>query len=138
MLQGERYGCIQRISPLQQTMLFDLAYLLTGTDAMQAADRDGAEVRSDGSYVANRNAFLREIALDPDVEVVLIDWDECPPCDVTLVTDLDLFANVIDTSIDEGGNQVVIEGRTYGGAGSLYRLTLESGVVVRIEEQPPA
>ncbi len=138
LVEGERSGCIERISPLQRTMLFDLATLYAGADAIMAAERDGAEVRSDGSYVGNRNAFLRELPLDPDVEVVLLDWDGCPPCDETLVTDLDLFATVIDTSVDEGGNQVVIEGLTYGGAGSLYRLTLTDGIVVRIEEQPPA
>jgi len=78
-------------------------------------------------YIGNDNPKLRKLALAPDIEIVLIDWNTC--CDVTIIVPVEIFAEAMESSFGE------IDGQIFGGSGSPYHLTVEDGVVVRITEQ---
>lgn len=125
---GEHFGFIQDVLPLPGTMVFDLAYFFTGDEANEEAAEDGLEVPVPNDYyIRNLNDKLRRLALAPDLEIVLLDWNTC--CDVMFLGDLDTFAEAME------GSFVEIDGQIYGGAGSPYFLTVEDGLVVRIKEQ---
>ena len=125
---GEHFGFIDKVSPAPETMVFDLAYFFTGDEANEVAASRGDEVPVPNDYyIVNDNPKLRKLALAPDVEIVLIDWNTC--CDQTFLGDLDTFAEAME------GSFVEIDGQIYGGSGSPYFVTVEDGVVVRIQEQ---
>jgi hypothetical protein len=125
---GEHFGFIDKVSPAPQTMVFDLAYFFTGDEANDVAAERGDEVPVPNDYyIVNDNPRLRKLALAPDVEIVLIDWNTC--CDQTFLGDLDTFADAME------GSFVEIDGQIYGGSGSPYFLTVEDGLVTRIQEQ---
>jgi hypothetical protein len=104
---------------------FDLAYFYTGDAAIQAAVEDGriqpGEELDNDSYIRNRNPRLRTLALAPQLDIVIINW---PNCCETARGDLQSFADAFTQATD-----------LYRGAGSPYWLTVESGGVVKIEEQ---
>lgn len=125
---GEHFGFIDKVSPQPGTMVFDLAYFFTGEEANEVAASRGDETPVPNDfYIVNDNPKLRKLALDPDVEIVLIDWDVC--CDVTFLAPVDVFAEAME------GSFVEIDGQIFGGSGSPYFLNVEDGLVVRITEQ---
>lgn len=126
---GRHFGFIRTVDPEGSTLVLDLAYFLTGEEANQASEEHGGEnpVPND-YYIVNDNPKLRTLALSPDLEIALLDWDHC--CDQTFLADLDHFATAI-----AAGDFTTIDGRIYYGTLSPYWLTVEDGVVTKIEEQ---
>ncbi len=95
---------------------FDVAELLTGEAALEASREAGFDEPTD-YYISNVNPRLRPILVDPEAEVLDVDFDDC--CEAK-PSDIQQF--VIDRDADE-------EERT------AVHLTVEDGVVTRIEEQ---
>jgi hypothetical protein len=126
---GRSFGFVESVDFAGGTMVFDLAYFLTGEEANQASEERGGEnpVPND-YYIVNDNPRLRTLALSSDLEILLLDWDRC--CDRFVDTDLDDFAAAI-----EADDLVRIDGRLYYGSLSPYWVTVEGGVVTGIEEQ---
>jgi hypothetical protein len=125
---GRHFGFIRSVDLSSQTptLVFDLAYFLTGDEANQAAAEHGEETPVPNDYyIVNDNPRLRTLALDPDVRIELVDWANC--CDSLFVGDLQPFADSFEESSYPSG--------PYKGRFSPYWLTVENGVVVRIEEQ---
>jgi len=126
---GEHFGFVESVDVEGQTSVFDLAYFLTGEEANEAAADRGFEVPVPNDYfIVNDNPKLRTLALSPDLQLALLDWNHC--CDTFFEGDLTTFATAIDT-----GEQVTVGDDVYLGALSQYWLTVNDGVVIRIEEQ---
>ena len=126
---GHHFGFIRSIDPEGATLVLDLAYFLTGEEANQASEEHGGEnpVPND-YYIVNDNPKLRTLALSPDLEIDLLDWDHC--CDQFFRADLDDFATAMAAN-----DITTIDGRLYYGSVSPYWLDVEGGVVTRIQEQ---
>lgn len=126
---GRHFGYVKSIdlagSP--ETLVFDLAEFLQGEAANEAARDDGVigegEAVTNDYYIRNRNALLRTLDLDDDLELTVVDWDQC--C-LEIKGDLVLFAAAFDEEDPTG---------TYRGSRSPYWLTVAGGRVVGIEEQ---
>ncbi len=91
---GENFGYITELTVAGDTATgqFDLAQLLTGEEAIAAAEEDGAEAPND-YYIRNLNPRLRPIELGPDVSFnVILDGDGC--CDPVGTTLEEFAANV--------------------------------------------
>jgi len=126
---GEHFGFVERVNAEGETMVFDLAYFLTGEEANEAAAERGLEVPVPNDYfIVNDNPKLRTLALAPGLELALLDWSHC--CDEFFAGDLTTFETAINT-----GEQVTVGDDVYLGALSQYWVTVEDGAVVRIEEQ---
>jgi hypothetical protein len=126
---GEHFGFVDSVNAEGETMVFDLAYFLTGEEANDAAAERGLEVPVPNDYfIVNDNPKLRTLALSPDLELALLDWNHC--CDEFFAGDLATFETAINT-----GEQMTVGDDVYLGALSQYWVTVEDGVVVRIEEQ---
>jgi hypothetical protein len=126
---GRHFGFVEAVDVAGATIEFDLAYFLTGEDANEAAAERGLETPVPNDYfIVNDNPRLRTLALAPDLELALLDWANC--CDEFFQGDLEAFAAAIDS-----GEQVTVGDDVYQGVASPYWLTVEGGVVVRIEEQ---
>ncbi|MGH2589335.1 MAG: hypothetical protein ACRDGW_00890, partial [Actinomycetota bacterium] len=107
---GRHFGFIRAVHPTERTIEFDLAYWLTGEEANQAyqeATRDTGPVPND-YFVVNDNPRLRELALSPDLRLVLLDWNRC--CDTFFEGKLDLFAQAIEEQADVLDGDVVYRG----------------------------
>lgn len=127
---GRNFAFIKRVDPSADpaTVTFDLAYFLTGDEAIRAAEDRGDEVPPPNDYyVINDNPRLRTVPLAPNAELVLLDWNDC--CETTFDGELTDFAR----AFDEG--QITVDGHRYNGNLSPYWLTARDGVIVRIEEQ---
>lgn len=126
---GEHFGFVESVDAEGGTMVLDLAYFLTGDEANQAAADHGDETPVPNDYyIVNDNPKLRTLSLSPDVELALLDWNNC--CDEFFDGDLTTFATAIET-----GEQVTVGDEVYLGTLSPYWLTVQDGLVVRIEEQ---
>ena len=126
---GEHFGFVESVDATGGTMVFDLAYFLMGEEANEAAAERGFETPVPNDYfIVNDNPKLRTLALAPDVELALLDWNHC--CDRFIEGDLSAFATAVDA-----GEIVTVGDQTYYGSLSPYWLTVEGGVVTRIEEQ---
>lgn len=114
---GTVFGYITTLQVNDTTVTgeFDLAELLTGDAAVTAATADGQEADND-YYIRNNSQKVRAITVDPDAEVLDIDYDSC--CD-PFVTNIAAFVADRDDA-----NEV----RT-----PVY-LTTTDGVVTRVEE----
>jgi len=116
---GRQFGLIKSVE-LQTspgTIVFDPADQLTGEEANRAAAAHGDEVPvSNDVYKVNDDPTVHTLALSPDVEIRLIDWDNC--CD-TVTADLEGFKASFRGSDNYWG----------------FWVTLDHGVVVKIEEQ---
>jgi hypothetical protein len=124
---GRHYGYIESVDlePPTGTIAFDLAYLLTGEKANQAAAADGYETPvANDYYVVNDNPRLRTLPVSPDIEIRLVDWGRS-----TRLRSADSHRFQESFGLDE-----YPAGR-YKGKFSSYWLTVEDGIVVRIEEQ---
>lgn len=126
---GRHFGFVQSVDPAGASMVFDLAYFLTGEEANQASEAHGGEnpVPND-YYIVNDNPRLRTLSLSPDLRVLLVDWDHC--CDRFVRIDLEDFAAAIAAE-----DPVTIDGRLFYGSLSPFWLTVQGGLVTKIEEQ---
>jgi hypothetical protein len=125
---GRHFGFIHSIdlSSHVPTLVFDLAYFLTGDAANKAASKHGeATPVPNDYYIVNDNPRLRTLALDPDVQIELVDWANC--CDAVFIGDLQSFADSFQGTPNPSGE--------YRGGASPYWITVEHGVVVKIREQ---
>ena len=126
---GEHFVFVESVDAEGGTLVLDLAYFLTGEAANEAAAERGFEVPVPNDYfIVNDNPKLRTLALAPDLQLALLDWNHC--CDTFFDGDLTTFATAINS-----GEQVTVGDEVYLGALSQYWLTVNDGVVVRIEEQ---
>ena len=126
---GRHFGFIRAVHPTERTIEFDLAYWLTGDEAdaaYQEATGDTGPVPND-VFVVNDNPRMRELELSPDLRLVLLDWNQC--CDTFFEGDLDLFARAVEDQADVLDGDVVYRGN------SQWWVTVENGLVTRIEEQ---
>lgn len=116
---GRRFGLIRSVD-LQTspgTIVVDPADQLTGEEANRAAAAHGDEVPVPNDlYKVNDDPTVHTLALSPDVEVRLINWDHC--CDTV-------------TADPEGFKASFRGSDNYWG----FWVSLEHGVVVKIEEQ---
>jgi hypothetical protein len=120
---GRHFGYIDAIDPTVPEIIFDLAYLLSGDDANEAAAEHGDEVPVPNDYyIVNDNPRLRTLALAPTVRIFVL--DRFGP-DVVR-GDLDGFVEGFETND--------YEGQYHGSAGS-YWVVVRDGLVARIEEQ---
>jgi hypothetical protein len=125
---GEHFGFVEEVDASGGTLVLDLAYFLTGEAANEAAAERGDEVPVPNDYyIVNDNPRLRTLTLGDDVELSLLDWNNC--CDERFDGDLATFAQAIAEGMLEA------DGAVYNGTLSPYWLTIEGGEVVRIEEQ---
>jgi hypothetical protein len=78
---GRHFGYLESIdleTPVS-TVVFDLAYLLTGEEANQAAAENGYPTPVDNDYyIVNDNPRLRTLLVSPDIRIRLVDWDTPP------------------------------------------------------------
>ena len=123
------FGYVERLDTVSGALAFDLACFYTGEEANRQAAARGDEVPVPNDvYIVNGNTTIRNLTVDPSVKLKLIDWNRC--CDPTPGADLDDFASAL-------GNEDFVEigGRSYAGSLSPYWVTIEGGIVTRIEEQ---
>jgi hypothetical protein len=110
------------------TVTYDLAYFLTGDEAVQAAKDHGDEAPPPNDYyIVNDNPRLRTVPLATEANLTLLDWNHC--CDQTFEGNLADFAR----SFDEG--ELTADGHIYKGNLSPYWLVARDGAIVRIVEQ---
>jgi hypothetical protein len=115
---GRQFGLIKSVDETSPgSIVFDPADQLTGEEANRAAAAHGDEVPVPNDiYKVNDDPTVHALALSRDVEIRLINWDQC--CN-TVTADPESFK----TSFRGSDN--------YWG----FWVTLEDGVVVKIEEQ---
>ena len=115
---GRQFGLIKSVDETSPgSIVFDPADQLTGEEADRAAAAHGDEVPvANDSYKVNDDPTVHTLALSPDVEIRLINWDQC--CDTV-------------TADPEGFKASFRGSDNYWG----FWVTLEDGVVVKIEEQ---
>jgi hypothetical protein len=126
---GTYFGYVQSIDPASGALAFDLACFYTGEEANEQAAQRGDEVPVPNDvYIVNDSTKIRNLTVDPSVELVVLDWNSC--CEPKPGAALDDFASAL-------GNDDFVEigGRSYAGSLSPYWVTIENGVVSRIEEQ---
>jgi hypothetical protein len=125
---GRHFGYIQsaQLTVQPQFIVFDLAYLLSGDEANQAAADRGLETPVPNDYlIVNDNPRLRVLPAAPDLRILLLDWTNC--CETMFRADPERFQESFDQETYPPGN--------YKGTFSEYWLTVRGGVVTRIEEQ---
>ena len=106
--------------------MFDLAYFLTGDEANQAAAEHGDEVPVPNDYyIVNDNPRLRTLDVAPNVEVRVIDWTNC----------CELVQGEVQPFMDAFATNHHAWDALYKGSEAPYWLTVEGGVVVKIEVQ---
>jgi hypothetical protein len=123
---GRHFGSIRSVDAEARTLRFDLAYFLTGDAANQAAAERGDEVPVPNDvYVVNDNPKLRTLPIAPDLEVWVIDPERC--CD-PVRGKVGPFLKAFATRHHPWD-------ALYRGRQAPYWITVQDGVVVRIEVQ---
>jgi hypothetical protein len=125
---GRHFGYIQsaQLTAQPRVIVFDLAYLLSGDEANQAAADRGQEMPVPNDYfIVNDNPRLRQLPSAPGLRILLLDWTNC--CDTMFRADPQLFQESFDQKKYPPGN--------YKGAFSGYWLTVKGGAVTKVEEQ---
>ena len=108
--------------PPDATMTFDLAYFLTSDAANQAAADHGVETPVPNDYyIVNDNPRLRTMTMSPTVEILVVDWTNC--CNTTSVPYPD-WAAAVKSPTD-----------ALHGTASGYWMTVQDGLIVKLEEQ---
>lgn len=111
------FGLVKSVETTPGTIVFDPAEQLTGEEANRAAAAHGDEVPVPNDvYKVNDDPTVHTLALSSDVEIRLINWDNC--CD-TVSAEPEAFKASFRGSDNYWG----------------FWVTLEHGVVVKIEEQ---
>lgn len=125
---GRHFGFVRSVEVAGRMIEFDLAYWLSGEEANQAyQDAGGTGPVPNDHFVVNDNPALRTLVLAPDARLILLDWNHC--CDTTFEGDLAIFARAIALQDD------VLDGDLLYRGNSSWWVTVENGVVTRIEEQ---
>lgn len=105
---------------------FDLAEMLTGEEANEAAVEDGViapgEPVPNDYYIRNENPKLRKLPIADAAKVKIVNWDDC--CD-SIAGDLDQVAEAFATGATDGLYRSI----------SPFWITVKDGVVVKLEEQ---
>jgi hypothetical protein len=127
---GRAFGYVRAVDVDAGTIVFDLAYWLSGEEAdraYQEATGETGHVPND-HYVVNDNPKLRTLALASDAPVRLLDWNDC--CDTFFDADLDVWAEVIARQdfVDDGDH-------VYSPNAAQVWITVQDGVVTLVEEQ---
>lgn len=125
---GRHFGYIESVDirTLPGTMVFDLAYFLTGDEANEAAEEHGDETPVPNDYyIVNDNPRLRTLVVSRNIRILLLDWKNC--CDQFFPADPGRFQDSFALDDYPPGN--------YKGRFSQYWLTVRDGVVTAIEEQ---
>jgi hypothetical protein len=125
---GRHFGYIKsaQLTAPPQFIVFDLAYMLTGDEANQAAADRGLETPVPNDYfIVNDNPRLRALPAAPDLRILLLDWTNC--CDTMFQAEPQLFQESFDQKKYPPGN--------YKGKFSGYWLTVKGGAVTKVEEQ---
>jgi hypothetical protein len=125
---GRHFGYVVAVDPAGASLRFDLASFYTGPEANDVAAARGDETPVPNDYyIVNDNPRLRELSISEDVEISVFDWNRC--CDVRVDVDATTLADAIAHR-----HGVVVDGALVRG-GSPFWITLEHGVVTRVEEQ---
>jgi hypothetical protein len=127
---GRHFGYVRAVDVDAGTIVFDLAYWLSGDEADQAyqeATGETGPVPND-YFVVNDNPRLRELTLAEDARVRVLDWNEC--CTAFFEADLDAWAEVIarEDFVEDGGHR-------YSPNAAQVWITVKNGVVTLVEEQ---
>jgi hypothetical protein len=129
LVDGRHFGWVRAVDLEALSIEFDLASFLTGDEANEAAEERGDETPVPNDYyIVDDNPRLRTLGVGPTLEIVLFDWNRC--CDETIPAGLDAFAEAIAS--DE---PITVDGSLLYGGYSPYWITIEGGVITRIEEQ---
>jgi hypothetical protein len=127
---GRHFVFLKKIDQLEDgssQLTFDLAYFLTGDEAVKAAIADGVikhgEPLPNDYYIVNDNPKLRTVPFAPEVVVRVIDWKQC--CDL-VPGDFAPFVEAVNSGSAKG---------SYHGVTSPYWIRVKGGVIVKIEEQ---
>jgi hypothetical protein len=125
---GRHFGFVRSVDVAGRAIEFDLASWLSGEEANQAYQEAGGTgpVPND-HFVVNDSPALRTLLISPDLRLVLLDWRNC--CDQMFEGDLRLFARAIELQDD------VLDGELLYRGNSSWWITVENGLVTRIEEQ---
>jgi hypothetical protein len=102
---GRHFGYIKsaQLTAQPQVVVFDLAYLLTGDEANQAAADRGLETPVPNDYfIVNDNPRLRTLPASPALRILLLDWTNC--CDTMFRADPQLFQESFDQKKYPPGN----------------------------------
>jgi hypothetical protein len=128
LAEGKSFGIIKSVDAANGTLVFDLEQFFSGDAANVAAREDGVigpdESVDNDYYIRNVNPKLRTVPIGSDLEIVLIKWSNC--CEHTFSPNLATFAKAFP---GPGPSD------DYRGPASPYWLTVENGVIVKIEEQ---
>jgi hypothetical protein len=123
---GRHFGYIKRVDFQTSTVVFDLAYLLKGEKANEAAAAHGYETPVDNDYfIVNDNPRLRTLTMSPHVQVLLLNWNRC--CNTFFQANRRHFEASFRIKHFTGGN--------YQGTYGSYWLTVQDGAVVKIQNQ---
>jgi hypothetical protein len=127
---GRHFGYVRAVDVDAGTIVFDLAYWLSGDEADQAyqeATGETGPVPND-YFVVNDNPRLRELTLAEDARVRVLDWNEC--CTAFFEADLDVWAEVIarEDFVEDAGHR-------YSPNAAQVWITVKNGVVTLVEEQ---
>ena len=127
---GRHFGYVRAVEVDAGTIVFDLAYWLSGDKAdraYQEATGETGPVPND-YFVVNDNPRLRELTLADDARVRVLDWNEC--CTTFFDADLDVWADVIarEDFVEDGGHR-------YSPNAAQVWITVKDGVVTLVEEQ---
>jgi hypothetical protein len=125
---GRHFGYLKaaRVTAEPRDVEFDLAYFLTGEEANAEAERRGLETPVANDYlIVNDNPKLRTLPVAAEVVIDLVDWKQC--CDKRFQGDPARFETAFTAASPPSGR--------YRGRFTAYWLTVEDGVVTKIEEQ---
>jgi hypothetical protein len=126
---GRYFGYVESLDTSSRTMAFDLACFYSGEEANRQAAARGDEVPVPNDvYIVNDNTKVRTLNVDPDADLVLIDWNAC--CEPSPGATMQAFASAVDAS-----DFTEVAGFRYAGTLSPYWVRIGGGQVVEIEEQ---
>lgn len=124
---GRHFGYIKSLDGSSNSLGFDLAEFYTGEDANRAAREDGrigeGETVDNDYYIRNVSNRMRTLSMADDMVLKTVDWTNC--CELVDGDVARFKAAFRPGSSDE----------SYRGTESSYWLFIESGRIVRIEEQ---
>ena len=128
LAEGRSFGNIKSVDAANSELVFDLEQFFSGDAADKAAQEDGVigpgEHVDNDVYIRNVNPLLRTVPISPSVDIELIQWSNC--CDHMFSPTLARFAQAFPGPDPD---------EDFRGPASPYWLTVENGVIVKVEEQ---